>query len=139
MVWIFFHRKVRQVAEVVREIESCESRDARDSEVAERLGISLSAYHQILQDASGHKIFSMEELVAGADSVSEGVIPKDQTEDLVCVCGVFIHPAAEDDEKIYNYNYEAVKQSLANAMSGKPTADDMIAKKDSAAHPFRGF
>jgi 5,6,7,8-tetrahydromethanopterin hydro-lyase len=76
---------------------------------------------------------------AVADSVSDGVIPKDQAEDLVCVCGVFIHPAAEDDEKIYNYNYEAVKQSIANAMRGKPSASDMIAKKDSAAHPFKGF
>src|SRR6056297_1308993 len=76
---------------------------------------------------------------AVADAVSEGIIPKDQAEDLVCVCGVFIHPAAEDDEKIYNYNYEAVKQSLVNAMGGKPTADEMVAKKDSAAHPFRGF
>ena len=75
---------------------------------------------------------------AVADAVSEGVIPKDQTEDLVCVCGVFIHPAAEDDEKIYNFNYEAVKQSLANAMSASPSADEMIAKKDSAAHPFKG-
>jgi 5,6,7,8-tetrahydromethanopterin hydro-lyase len=75
---------------------------------------------------------------AVADSVAEGVIPKDQTEDLVCVCGVFIHPEAESDEKIYNYNYEAVKQSIANAMGGKPTADDMIAAKDSAAHPFKG-
>ena len=76
---------------------------------------------------------------AVADAVSDGTIPKDQTEDLVCVCGVFIHPAAEDDEKIYQYNYEATKQSLAAAMQGKPTADDMIAKKDSAAHPFKGF
>jgi 5,6,7,8-tetrahydromethanopterin hydro-lyase len=76
---------------------------------------------------------------AVADSVAAGVIPKDQVEDLVCVCGVFIHPAAENDEKIYNYNYEAVKQSIANAMGGKPTADEMIAKKDSAAHPFKGF
>ena len=76
---------------------------------------------------------------AVADAVSEGIIPKDQTEDLVCVCGVFIHPAAEDDEKIYNFNYEAVKQSLANAMGSKPSADEMIAQKDSAAHPFKGF
>ena len=76
---------------------------------------------------------------AVADAVGEGIIPKDQAEELVCVCGVFIHPAAEDDEKIYKYNYEAVKESLANAMGGKPTADEMLAKKDQAAHPFRGF
>jgi 5,6,7,8-tetrahydromethanopterin hydro-lyase len=76
---------------------------------------------------------------AVADAVSEGIIPKDQAESLVCVCGVFIHPAAEDDEKIYKYNYEAVKQSLASAMANKPSVNDMLAKKDSAKHPFRGF
>ena len=75
---------------------------------------------------------------AVADAVAEGVIPADQAEELVCVCGVFIHPAAEDDEKIYNYNYEAVKQSIVNDMSGAPSAQDMVAKKDAAAHPFKG-
>ena len=34
---------------------------------------------------------------AVADAVKEGVISIDQAEDLVIVCGVFIHPAAEDD------------------------------------------
>lgn len=76
---------------------------------------------------------------AVADAVAEGIVPKDQAEELVCVCGVFIHPAAEDEEKIYNYNYEAVKESLANAMGSKPSADDMLAAKDTAAHPFKGF
>ena len=76
---------------------------------------------------------------AVADSVADGVIPKDQCEDLVIVCGVFIHPGAEDDKKIYDYNYEATKQSITNAMSGKPSADEMLAGKDSADHPFKGF
>jgi len=67
------------------------------------------------------------------------VIPKAQAENLVIVCGVFIHPAAQEDKKIYDYNYEATKQAIANAMGGKPTADEMIAGKDSAHHPFRGF
>lgn len=76
---------------------------------------------------------------AVADSVAEGVIAKDQAEELVCVCGVFIHPAADDDKKIYDYNYDATKMAIKNAMEGKPTADEMIAGKESAAHPFRGF
>jgi 5,6,7,8-tetrahydromethanopterin hydro-lyase len=75
---------------------------------------------------------------AVADSVGE-VIPKELTETLVIVCGVFIHKDAEDDKKIYDYNYEATKQAISNAMLGKPTADEMIASKDEAAHPFRGF
>jgi 5,6,7,8-tetrahydromethanopterin hydro-lyase len=76
---------------------------------------------------------------AVADSVADGTIPADQAENLVVVCGVFIHPAAEDNAKIYNYNYEATKQSIHNAMKGLPSAADMIAKKDSAEHPFKGF
>ncbi|QEG39147.1 formaldehyde-activating enzyme [Roseimaritima ulvae] len=76
---------------------------------------------------------------AVADSVADGVIPKDQAENLVIVCGVFIHPAAEDDQKIYNYNYSATKMAIANAMQSKPSADEMISQKDSAAHPFKGF
>ncbi len=76
---------------------------------------------------------------AVADSVGAGVIPKDQAENLVIVCGVFIHPAAEDDKKIYQYNYEATKLAIANAMGNKPSADEMLAKKDSASHPFKGF
>jgi 5,6,7,8-tetrahydromethanopterin hydro-lyase len=76
---------------------------------------------------------------AVADSVADGVIAKDQCEELVIVCGVFIHPGAEDDKKIYEYNYEATKAAIANAMAGKPSADEMVAGKDSAEHPFKGF
>ncbi|QDV25693.1 formaldehyde-activating enzyme [Aureliella helgolandensis] len=76
---------------------------------------------------------------AVADQVAAGVIPADQAEDLVVVCGVFIHPAAEDNAKIYQYNYEATKDAIASAMQGKPSAQEMVAKKDTAAHPFKGF
>lgn len=76
---------------------------------------------------------------AVADSVADGVIPAAQADDLVIVCGVFIHPEAADDKKIYDYNYQATKDSIAAAMTSKPTADEMVARKDEAAHPFRGF
>lgn len=76
---------------------------------------------------------------AVADSVADGVIPADQAEDLVIVCGVFIHKAAEDNKKIYDFNYEATKLAISNAMSGKPSVEEMIAGKDAAEHPFKGF
>jgi 5,6,7,8-tetrahydromethanopterin hydro-lyase len=75
---------------------------------------------------------------AVADSVAEGVIPKDQAENLVIVAGVFIHWEAEDDAKIREYNYEATKLSIARAMNGEPSASEMLAKKDQAKHPFMG-
>ena len=76
---------------------------------------------------------------AVADSVADGVIPADQAEDLCIVCGVFIHWDAEDDKKIYDYNYEATKLAIANAMSSSPSAADMVAAKDTAEHPYAGF
>ena len=76
---------------------------------------------------------------AVADSVADGVIPKADAEKLVIVCGVFIHPAAADDKKIYQYNHEATKMAIANAMKNSPSVDEMLKGKDTAAHPFRGF
>lgn len=73
---------------------------------------------------------------AVADSVAEGVIPKDKAEQWVIVCGVFIHWQAADDTKIYNYNYEATKLSIARALKGEPHISEVLAKKDSAKHPF---
>ncbi len=49
---------------------------------------------------------------AVADSVAAGVIPKGEAENLVIVCGVFIHKDAKDDTKIYQYNYEATKMAI---------------------------
>ena len=77
--------------------------------------------------------------VAVADAVAENIIPKSKAEELVIVCGVFIHWQAADDKKIYDYNYEATKQAIKNAMEGKPSADEMIAQKDKVKHPFQGF
>lgn len=73
---------------------------------------------------------------AVADSVEKGIIPKDQAEKLVIICGVFIHWQANDDKKIFEYNYEATLLSIARAMKGEPTADEMVAKKGTAKHPF---
>ena len=76
---------------------------------------------------------------AVADSVADGVIPAAEAVDLCIVCGVFIHWDAADDKKIYDYNYEATKLAIANAMNSSPSAADMVAAKETAAHPYAGF
>ena len=76
---------------------------------------------------------------AVADSVADGVIPKKDVENLVIVCGVFIHWDAADDKKIYEFNYKATKDAIASAMAGKPSVEEVLAGKESAHHPFRGF
>src|SRR6266581_2096162 len=49
---------------------------------------------------------------AVADSVASGVIPRNQAEDLCIVCGVFIHWEAQDDRKIYDFNYKATVEAI---------------------------
>ncbi|SFI66615.1 formaldehyde-activating enzyme [Planctomicrobium piriforme] len=73
---------------------------------------------------------------AVADCVKSGAIPKDQADKLCIVCGVFIHWEAADDQKIYQYNYEATKLSIERAMKDEPSATEMLAKKDTSSHPF---
>src|SRR6516162_11302549 len=73
---------------------------------------------------------------AVTDCVAEGVIPKSEADNLVIVCGVFIHWQAKDDAKIHKYNYEATEKAIARAMKNEPKIDEILAKKDSAKHPF---
>jgi 5,6,7,8-tetrahydromethanopterin hydro-lyase len=73
---------------------------------------------------------------AVADSVAEGVIPKNQADDLVIIAGVFIHWDAKDNNKIYKYNYEATKLSIQRAMRNEPKIDEILSKKDTVKHPI---
>ncbi len=70
------------------------------------------------------------------DCVSEGTIPEEMAEDLFIIVSVFIEWDASDKKKIYDYNYQATKLSIERAITGKPTAKEVVAKKDSAKHPF---
>jgi 5,6,7,8-tetrahydromethanopterin hydro-lyase len=70
------------------------------------------------------------------DSVAEGVIPAAEADDLYICVGVFIHWEAADDAKIQDYNYRATKEALARAVSGKPTAAEATAQRNSVTHPF---
>lgn len=55
------HRKVREAAEVIRQLERETGKDANDTEVASRLGISLTEYNQILMDAASCRLLSLSE------------------------------------------------------------------------------
>jgi 5,6,7,8-tetrahydromethanopterin hydro-lyase len=74
--------------------------------------------------------------MAVADCVEDGTIPAAEADDIFVCVGVFIHWDAADDRKIYDYNYEATKQSIKRAVGGVPKAADVVAKKGSTPHPF---
>ncbi len=101
------HRKARMVADAMRKIENDQGRDARDVEVANNLGMSLSEYHRILQDSSGCRIFSIEDLQM------VGELP--QVNDGKGLPGPF-----EGIQK------DAFKQALADAIAGLPERERLV-------------
>jgi RNA polymerase sigma factor for flagellar operon FliA len=69
------HRNARRVAEAIRGVEIRNGGDAPDSVVAKELGVSLEEYHAMLQDTSGSRLFSLDELIeehGDADSMIKG-------------------------------------------------------------------
>ena len=76
---------------------------------------------------------------AVADSVEEGVILKEQVENIVIVASVFIHPEAQDYNKIYRYNYGATKLAIKRAMESFPDIDTVLEESNKSTHAIMGF
>ena len=74
--------------------------------------------------------------MAIADSVQEGIILDSEADDLFITVGVFIHWDATDDAKIQQYNYEATKEAVYNAVNGLPSSRDVQRDYEESEHPF---
>jgi len=71
------------------------------------------------------------------DSVADGIIPKEATEELTIIANVFVHPTAVDRQRVYINNYKAMRHSIRRAIEGRPTMDELIENKDRSKHPFK--
>lgn len=108
------HRKARQVADAMREIENKMGRDARDVEVAETLGISLDEYHHILQDASGARIFSYEELASLGEFGTHDAINQEHPR----------HKGMEEPlEDLQNADF---REAMSDAIAGLPERERLV-------------
>ena len=76
---------------------------------------------------------------AVADSVEEGVFEGVDIEETVIMASVFIHPSAGDYNKLYRFNYGAMKLALRRAFDRFPGVDTLIYEKDRTAHAVMGF
>jgi len=76
---------------------------------------------------------------AVADSVEEGVFEGVDTEDTVIMVSVFVHPTAEDYNRLYRFNYGATKLAIRRALDRFPDLDTLLHEKDRAAHAVMGF
>ena len=100
-------RKARMVAEAVREIEREVGRDARAQEIADRLGLSVDDYFQMLQDASGQKVLSLEDPVVGDEVLGDTI--RDH------------HPGI-----LEGLHEEDIVDHLATAISGLPERERLV-------------
>src|SRR3954452_16589802 len=73
---------------------------------------------------------------AVVDSVRDGVLAEGDIDDLCIIVGVFIHWEATDDKKIFDYNYQATKESIARALANEPAVSDILGSSEAARHPF---
>lgn len=67
------YRKSRELSRAIHEIEALTGREAEPAAVAERMGVSLKEYHQILHDVRTSRILSVEELGFEDDSALEHI------------------------------------------------------------------
>ncbi|MDX2457858.1 MAG: RNA polymerase sigma factor FliA [Gammaproteobacteria bacterium] len=101
------HRKAREVAEAVRKIENEKGRDARGVEVAEVMGLELAAYHKILQDATGCRIFSFED---------PGTLSEEN----------YAQNARQPNQPFDNLQNNDFKKGLADAIKGLPERERLV-------------
>lgn len=101
------HRNSRKVTEAIKAVEARTGRDARDIEVAEELNVSLEEYNGYLQDSTGTKLFSFDEITSHEDS----------SFDIADV------ESAEPDEYVEG---DAFQKALADAISGLPEREQMV-------------
>ena len=101
------HRKVRAITKAVADIEAREGRDARDAEVATEVGMSLDEYYSTLQDATGYRVFSFEDLPAGEEGMTGSL-------------------TAKIPEPLANVENDMFKAALAEAIAGLPERERLV-------------
>jgi bifunctional enzyme Fae/Hps len=88
------------------------------------------------------KIFGPAQMAvakAVSDAVEDGDIPEKKIFEYVLVVSVYIHPKAEDESKIYYYNYAATRLAIKRALSNYPDIKKLMKEKDRAQHPVMSF
>lgn len=100
------HRRLREVTEAIRAIEQSTGREARETEVAERMGISLKEYQEIVQDGARCQVLSLD---VGGEDGNETLDAPDQT--------------AGPLDKLQRREFQ---DALADAVAGLPERERLV-------------
>jgi len=74
--------------------------------------------------------------MAVMDCVADGTIPVEEADDVFICIGVFIDQTADMDDRIQDWNYEATKKAIKNAINREPKAAELLKVYKESAHPF---
>ena len=75
--------------------------------------------------------------MAVMDCVADGTIPQEEADDVFICVGVFIDSRADMDDRIQEWNYQATKQAIKNAIAREPKVADVLKNYKESAHPFQ--
>lgn len=78
------------------------------------------------------------------DCVIDGIIPRDQVNDLCIIDLIWIDPACvkdknRDDRDLYRCNYEATRLAIRRALNNEPSIDELIANRRKIRHLMLNF
>jgi 4-hydroxy-tetrahydrodipicolinate synthase len=78
-----------------------------------------------------------QEAIAKAivQSIEDGILP--ETDELVMIANVFVHPSASRRKRVYINNFKAMRHAIRKAIEGRPSFDELKENKDRARHPLR--
>jgi 5,6,7,8-tetrahydromethanopterin hydro-lyase len=71
-----------------------------------------------------------------ADAVSDGVIPRNEVDELVLIAAVWVDPAARDPEAVYQNNREATRAALEAGHTNEPSLDPVLEARALPHNPF---
>lgn len=101
------HKKARDISEKMQQIAQQKGRDATDSEVAAALGLDINDYHQLLQDSTGHQLFSLDDFTDNDETQASPLSAR---------------PASPDDE----VQDDSFQSALAQAIDTLPDRERLL-------------
>jgi len=69
-------------------------------------------------------------------TITDTIIPEELVQDLVIAVNVFVHPSAVNSTRVHINNFISTRHAIRRALEGRQSVDEIIARKDSARHPF---
>jgi 5,6,7,8-tetrahydromethanopterin hydro-lyase len=73
---------------------------------------------------------------AVADAVADGVIVRDEVDELVVIAAVWVDPAARDAEAVYRNNRAATRAALEAGRGDRPALQDVLEARLAPRNPF---